>query len=231
MPSIDRQPGMGYQGEPGPSIGESMGANAGVWGNAAGALIEDLIPTRTTQKIDRSKQTVLSPQAIDAYIYSALSGQGGISAIRTAEASSGGYGSSTAALQSADLIAAVAGEIGQMTGPKQETGEINTKKKKSVVCTVLHELGDIPDDLYYEGSEEFQKLPLPVIYGYHFWGYPAADLVRRSNFARRVARFIAMKRYLFVLRDEFSFTGWLSVEIGEPICGAIGLNILRRRYG
>jgi len=159
---------MPYQNtEPGPSVGESSGFGSGI--AAGGNAILDFVPTRTTTKIDQTKQTVLSQEAIDQLIYSALSGNSGISAIKTGEASSGGYGSSSAALQSADLIAAVAGQIGEMTGPKVNQSETTTKKKKSVICTMLADAGLMDRTLYEIGQVEFQTLDPDTILGPIGW--------------------------------------------------------------
>lgn len=235
MPSIDSTLSQqGYSrggGEPGPSFGESFSGNAGGYMNAAQSVIDDIFPSRTTTRIDRSKQTNLSPEAIDQFIYGALSGNSGISAIKTAEAGSGGYGSSSSALQSADLIAAVAGQIGEMTGPKVEQSETTSKKKKSVVCTALYELGDIPEDLYREGQKIFQFLPVVVVCGYYSWGCFIAQLVPKNRFVRYIAKFITLQRYEYVLHGRWNLAGWISVVIAEPICGLIGRIILRGHHG
>lgn len=219
-----------YTAEPGPSYGESFAGGASTYMNAAQSVIDDILPARVTTRIDRSKQTNLSPEAIDQFIYSALSGQGGISAIKSAEASSGGYNSSSAALQSADLIAAVAGEIGQITGPKVEQSESTTKKKKSVICTTLYELGDIPEYLYAEGLEVFAKLHPAVVEGYYLWGVPSAELIRKYPLVRRFAKFVVLQRYLHVLEYRRNLTGWITVRIGEPVCKFLGRMILRGSY-
>lgn len=216
-----------YTNEPGPSIGESQGFGSGV--AAGGNAILDIIPSRTTTIIDRKKQTQLSPEAIDQIIYNALSGQSGVSAIRSAEASSGGYGSSSAALQSADLIANVAGEIGAITGPKVEQSETTTKKKKSIICTTLWELGDLEDEIYREGQRQFSNLSVETICGYHSWAFGVSDWIRRSTIVRRIARYIVLERYSYCLKSHWSGTGFLTVALGEPICYLIGFLILWRK--
>jgi hypothetical protein len=217
---------MPYQGnnpsayEPGPSIGESQGFAGGL--SAIGTSALDVLPSRTTTKVDTNKQTILDQNAIDQLIYQALSGNGGISAIRTGEASSGGYGSSAAALQSADLIAAVAGQIGEMTGPKVNQSETTTKKKKSVICTVLAKHGLLNRIAYEMGQEQFRTLDSNIIDGYHSWAYWVADRIPSNKIITRIALYIAIRRYRYVLFHRKSFIGWLSVRVGEPICALIG---------
>jgi len=231
MASIDSilsAQGTSRTGEPGPSLGESAGFPNML--GAVGNSVLDVIPSRTTTKINKGSQTILSPEAINQVIYEALSGSSGISAIKSGEAASGGYGSSTAALQSADLLAEVASQIGQATGPKVQQSETTTKKKKSIICTRLYELGDIPRDLYFAGQQEFQRLPPEVIEGYHSWGYPVSELLDTRPLIRKVAKFIALARYKYVLEGKWSLLGWMTVAIGEPICGVIGYARRKRIY-
>lgn len=224
MPYIGNNPSA-Y--EPGPSVGESSGF-AGYLG-AAGNVVNDLLPSRTTTKIDKSSQTNLDQNAIDQLVYQALSGNSGISAIRTQEAASGGYGGSQAAIQSADLIAAVAGQIGEMTGPKVQQSETTTKKKKSIICTALHDAGLLDKGLYELGQSEFAKLDPIVISGYHSWAYWVADRIPRNKTITRIAKFIALRRYEYALFGVFSITGWMTVHVGEPICAFIGKRINGRK--
>lgn len=219
MPSIDRIPGMGYS-EPAPSVGESSGFAGGL--SAIGTAGLDLLPSRTTTTIDKRRQTDLSPQAIDQLIYEALSGQGGVSAIRSAEAGAGGYGSTTAAIQSAELISEIAAQIGQATGPKVEQSQTTTKKKKSVICTKLYDAGLLDGVLYSMGRVHFLELPENVVEGYSAWAVPIARLIPENRFLTRIALFIAVRRYTYIVFNQWSLTGWLTVALAEPICGVIG---------
>lgn len=225
--SIDRQSGMGYS-EPGMSIGEAA-SSPGMFG-AYGNVALDLIPSRTTTTTNKSAQTQYSDNALNDMIYQLLSGSSGVSAIATAEAGTGGFGSSAKQLQLADLISSTAGEIAKAKAPQTSSETQTTKKKKSIICTVLYENGLLDEELYFRGQKQFIELPLEVILGYHKWGYWVAAQIPTYTLLTKVCRFIAIRRYTYVLFGQFSITGWISVKLGEPFCKVIyGLTSYPRR--
>jgi hypothetical protein len=218
--SIMSQQGIG-RGEPGPAFSEAF-----PWGQAivAGAtdLLDVFAPRRTSTVTDTSKQTDLGPAGIQELIYQALSGQGGVSAIKSGEAASGGFGSSSGSLMIADLMANTAAQISQITAPKTTHEESRSKKKKSAVCTALNIMGELPDDLYSRGQDEFGKLPLSVIRGYYSWAVPVAMMLPKSKLLTVIFKYVAMKRYEYVLGGRLNLVGWTTVKIGEPLCGFFG---------
>jgi hypothetical protein len=224
MPSIDSEmasQGYGRGGEPGASFGEAF-----PWGQAfqSGAtdLLDTIAPARTKKITNVTEQTQFGPAAIQEIIYQALSGQGGVAAIQTQQNISGGYGSSTAKLQLADLIANTAGEIGKATGPKRTTGESNTKKKKSVICTKLNEMGKLDTELYHAGKAHFEALPDEVVCGYRSWACGIAEKLPTSPKLTAVCAYVANKRYTYIVYGTWNLVGWLTVVVAEPICGLIG---------
>jgi hypothetical protein len=227
MPSIDRQTGMDYQ-EPGLSIGESF-KSPGMLGAGADTVL-DFIPTRTSTTTNKSSQTQYSGTALDDMIYQMLSGNQGVSAIASQESASGGYGSGAKQLQLADLISSTAGEIAKAKAPVTSSETQSSKKKKSIICTILYENGLLDEQLYFRGQDQFIKLPVEIILGYHQWGYWVAGQIPENKLITRIAKFIAIRRYTYVLFGQFSFTGWISVKVGEPFCKVLyGLTSYSRR--
>jgi len=215
--SIDRQSGMGYS-EPSPAISESF--TGGMIAPAANAIL-DFIPTRTTTTTDKSAQTQYSKNALDDMIYQMLSGNSGVAALGAAENVSGGYKSGTKQLQLADLIASTAAEVAKAKAPQTSSETTTSKKKKSVICTVLYEQGLLDKELYFRGQQQFIGLPTNLILGYYTWAYWVANRIPSNKVITQIARFIAVRRYTYVLFGQFSVTGWISVHVGEPLCKVI----------
>ena len=224
--SIDRQAGMDYS-EPSPAISESF--NSGMIAPIGNAIL-DIIPSRTTTTTNKSAQTQYSDNALNDFIYQMLSGQGGVAAIGAEEAASGGYKSSAKQLKLADLLATTAAEVAKAKAPQTSSETQTTKKKKSIICTVLYENGLLDEGLYFRGQKQFITLPVEVILGYYVWANWVAARIPSSPLVTKIAQFIAIRRHTYVLFGQFSFTGWISVNVGEPICKVIhGLTRYRRR--
>ena len=224
--SIDRQAGMDYS-EPSPAISESF--NSGMIAPIGNAIL-DIIPSRTTTTTNKSAQTQYSDNALNDFIYQMLSGQGGVAAIGAEESASGGYKSSAKQLKLADLLATTAAEVAKAKAPQTSSETQTTKKKKSIICTVLYENGLLDEGLYFRGQRQFSALPVETILGYHIWAKWVAKRIPSNLMITRIAQFIAIRRYTYVLFGQFSFTGWICVNVGEPICKVIhGLTRNRRR--
>lgn len=215
--------GMIPSNEPGPSFSEGAksvgGGNIGLIG---GEVLDTFFPARTTTVTNKSTQTNLTERAQQDMIYQMLSGQGGIATMGAAEASSGGYKSSSKAIGIADLISSTAAEIEKIKAPVVTTGQSSSKSKKSIICTALCDAGLMDRELYEVGQAEFDLLPSAVIVGYYLWAPYLAAKIPSNRLVTAVALYIVECRYNYVIMREFSLTGWLTVKIGEPICGWLG---------
>lgn len=96
-----------------------------------------------------------------------------------------------------------------------------------VICTELHRRGWL-DDYLYEGDDLHGRSVNPeVIAGYHAWGKPVANIMRRHTWFARVMWVIALPvihemahRVGYRLRG--SFIGHAMLAVGLPLCGWIG---------
>lgn len=91
----------------------------------------------------------------------------------------------------------------------------------TVLCTVLHEKGIMPDDIYAADVRYGNALTPDIIDGYHAWAEPLAALMQRHDIvlyamAKPVmswARHMAGRKNLF---------GYICEFVGVPICKLIG---------
>lgn len=207
--------------EPAPVFSEAF-----PWATAisagGGDILDTIAPRRSTTITDTSQQTQLGQPGISEMIYQLLSGQGGIADIKSAEAASGGYGSSTASLGIADLLAQTAAKIGGITAPKTTHEEQRSKKKKSIICTRLYALGKLSREEYLAGQVQFEHMDPDIIAGYNSWAYKLADKLPYNKFLTALCQFIMLSRYDYVLYKRWNLVGALTVYFGEPICAFLG---------
>jgi len=96
-----------------------------------------------------------------------------------------------------------------------------------VLCTVLHDIGVLPDNIYQADSRQSSKIPRVIQDGYWTWGVPVARLMRRRKWAMRFATpFVLAWAYQMAYRegatDRPNYFGILVESIGIPICYAVG---------
>lgn len=194
------------------------------FGGSTGRSSSTTSGTRTTQK-------KLSQEAVDKLIYDVLSSTDGLAALVNMENASGGYGASTKGLMAQDFLTKVIGEIANITAPTVETTDSKTVNKETkgagkvstVICTYLMSAGYMPVMLYLRGVKPYLELNPIVLRGYRVWAEPVVSIMKTRPWLCRLLAPIAIKRYEYTVDRKFSFTGWASVWIAEPICYVIGL--------
>ena len=205
-----------------------------------GDLLGNMLPTSTTTKTNSTSsasgtsttQKNLSQAAIDKLVYDVLSGDQGLASLATGENLSGGYGSSTKALLAQDFVVKLVGELANITAPtvttqSQEAKQQSTsksKKKMSVICTELHRQGLLGDWLYNhpKALKHFESLPWNTVRGYQLWGNPVVARMKKSTALSLALAPIAHGRYVQIVTGKRTFSGMLTIYIGQPICYAIG---------
>jgi len=98
-----------------------------------------------------------------------------------------------------------------------------------VICTELNKQGKLSDELYAASGKRALTLPKEVINGYHFWAVPLTRKLRTSRFLSSVFAYLAKSRCEYLLGKP-RIWGWLSVALGEPICGMIGHKVGRQDW-
>lgn len=122
------------------------------------------------------------------------------------------------------------GELGLLEGAGSAVsalGEILMTALAWVICTELKASGELDSALYEEGAKHIASLPPAVIRGYHWWAIPYTRLMRKYKFARTFIKPWAIGRAKY-LAGEKNFLGWLTVVIGEPVCGFLGHTVARK---
>lgn len=100
-------------------------------------------------------------------------------------------------------------------------GDAVSSVAKSVICTELLRRGLLDEVMYRQAGRTFSSLPRNVIVGYHFWAKPYVQLMKMSDFATYFILPWAVGRAAY-LTGKRSSLGWITVHIGEPICGLLG---------
>lgn len=96
-----------------------------------------------------------------------------------------------------------------------------------VICTELHAQGKLSTELYQASGKRALTLSQEVLDGYHIWAVPVTRLLRKSEFLSRIVAPIARSRCEYLLGKKRVW-GWLTVVIGEPVCGFIGRVISKK---
>lgn len=182
--------------------------------------------SKSSSSSSQSTQKVLSQEAIDKLIYDVMSSDQGLSALATGENASGGYNSTTKSLMAQDLITKLTGEIANITAPTIVTNNSKESKKglggKTVICTELMRQGLLDEHLYAQGKDHFLRLHPYTVRGYQCWAISCVPVLAKHP---RLAKFIApvaVKRYEYIVRKEYSIIGMSTVYIAQPICFLIG---------
>jgi hypothetical protein len=103
-----------------------------------------------------------------------------------------------------------------------------------VVCTELETQGALSHETYNKAAPDFvsrMRLKPSAVRGYHYWAVPYTKLMRRKDLIGRIAR--AAIKPLAVGRADFingrwNLLGWVTFNILEPICSALGKTVARR---
>ena len=96
-----------------------------------------------------------------------------------------------------------------------------------VICTELHAQGKLSTKLYKASGERALTLSPEVMAGYHVWAIPFTKLLRKSDFLSRLIAPIAISRCEYLLGEK-RIWGWLTVHVGERVCGWIGKRLTRK---
>lgn len=190
---------------------------------AASSLFGDKSSSTATSKLD------LSPEGYNKIIRDILASDEGLASLATGENLSGGYGSSTKAQLAQDLVLNIAGELAKLTAPKTESKTSSSKKKLSVICTELNRQGYLSDELYEEGKEHFNKLPIETLTGYRVWADKLVPKMQKSQALTKFFAPIVQARYELVVQKRFSLLGAATIYLGQPICYVIGCIVLAMR--
>ena len=192
--------------------------------NVGGNLLGSNSTQTTTTSGTSSQQVVLDEAGFNKIIYDILSSDQGLASLATGENLSGGYGSSTKAQLSQDLVIKAAGELAKITAPtvKEEQSKSKSKKKLSVICTELMHQGKLSEELYAAGHEHFLSLQPETIAGYRIWADKVVPIMQRSPMLSNFLAPVAVARYEMIVNKKFSLLGAATIYIGQPICFFIG---------
>jgi hypothetical protein len=114
--------------------------------------------------------------------------------------------------------------MGPGVGPSPGHGDIGGDgggDGGTVLCTVLHAKGIMPDDMYKADSEYGKSLPQDVIDGYHIWAIPLAGLMTKSEFVTNCLKPLVMSWGRHMAGERTLF-GTFCEKIGVPACRLIG---------
>jgi hypothetical protein len=95
----------------------------------------------------------------------------------------------------------------------------------SVICTELHRQGILSTDLYNKDAEYgmFLKREYPeVVTGYHFLAKPIVKLMQKSKLFTKLISYPALKWARYIAGEENSIIGYVSFNLGQPLCAVIG---------
>lgn len=93
-----------------------------------------------------------------------------------------------------------------------------------VICTELNRQGLLNDQLYEASAQRALQLSQEVMSGYHWWAIPTTRAVRKYKYLAKFFSYLANSRCEYLL-GTFRIWGWLSVVVGEPICGFLGSHL------
>lgn len=97
-----------------------------------------------------------------------------------------------------------------------------------VICTYLYQNKLMDKDLWEMDLEFTKNISNETINGYHYWAIPYVELMRKHQWAVKLAQPLAQARaeevaYQLGKRKNGNFFGKIVRLIGEPICFAIGM--------
>lgn len=129
------------------------------------------------------------------------------------------------------ILGSVVGSLGGNSGG----GGGNGTSGGSVICTALKDRGLLDRKLHAAGEKYLNALPLEVKIGYQSWAIQIADKIAEGHVGwTKVCGPVARSR-TSLLASGGSFVdhlkhplGTLTKFIGEPICGMIGKQVMRK---
>lgn len=101
---------------------------------------------------------------------------------------------------------------------------------ETVICTELHRQG-LMDQAIFKADEAFGRFlrdnQKEVLIGYHFWATPVVSFMQKSRVFTQIVNVLAKPwsiemAYRIGARDEGSFSGKILMDVGVPVCRAIG---------
>jgi len=97
----------------------------------------------------------------------------------------------------------------------------------TVICTELYRQGIMPDDIF-EADKAFGVAVEPeTMAGYHLWGIPAANLMKRSKLFTWAIKPFGMAWANHMAGNE-NILGAVLMKIGIPVCNFLGRSISRK---
>jgi len=129
------------------------------------------------------------------------------------------------------FLGKVTDEVEAGAGPGQGPGEGDA----TVICTALHDLGILPDDIYnldVEFGQLVNSQDPDLGDGYRAWATPVAEYIKGSSLGSRAVRAVVAPiakswaaQMAHVMRPEeykSNICGRLIMAVGHPICRSIG---------
>ena len=98
-----------------------------------------------------------------------------------------------------------------------------------VICTELNRQGRLSNELYEASWKRAATLSPEVMQGYHFWAIPLTRKLRTSRVLSSIFGYLAKSRCEYLL-GKTRVWGWLSVKLGEPLCGWIGRKVSKQDW-
>lgn len=196
--------------------------------------LTSLVPTTTntsgTQatKGTQTQQRQLSAEATQSIIDTILKSDNGLASLASGENAAGLSGTTAKTQLTQDLVAAISGQIAQITAPlvtttdSETTSSQSAKKRPTVICTELWKQGKLDSELYADAAKHSEQISRTVYLGYIYWAPRVVDKMQKSE---RLSNFLApvvTARYQYLTGRKFSFVGALTVWIGHPVCYILG---------
>jgi hypothetical protein len=118
------------------------------------------------------------------------------------------------------------GNVGPGAGPgpaagQGSPGDAGDGDGGTVLCTVLHEKGIMPDKMYMADSEYGKSLSQDVIDGYHVWAITVAGWMTKSELFLKIMS-VPVMSWGKHMAGQRTFFGTICEKIGVPACRLIG---------
>lgn len=104
----------------------------------------------------------------------------------------------------------------------------------TVLCTALHDHGEIPTKIYKADIKHGRRLGEGVMRGYHFWAIPVTKIMRKNKIVYAIMKPIVkawsyQMAYKEGVYPNGNFLGFLLESIGAPLCGVLGKMLKKKR--